>query len=143
MKVSVLNTIYTHYSNHIYSDFRGCLFSDGSYIKLNALPAFFKMNEVTNAVWTSTGLKHKRGTVRYYKRTEASLKVDKRAVFAITSTGISQYKKRFCFKEIYDAYMLDMHRRIVALYGVRRTGKTVLMHQVEAELHKRGIKTAF
>ena len=143
MKVSVINTIYTHYANHTYSDFRGCLFSDGSYVRLNALPAFFKMNDVLNAVWTSTGLKHKRGTVRYYKRTEASLKADKRGLLTPASIEISQYKRRFCFKEIYDAYMLEMHRRIVALYGVRRTGKTVLMRQVEAELRSRGIKTAF
>ena len=47
------------------------------------------------------------------------------------SLGASKYQTRDCFDEVL-AYMNDGDERICALYGLRRTGKTVLMLQAAA-----------
>jgi len=50
----------------------------------------------------------------------------------IESIGATRYQKRDCFDEM-TAYLNDDDERICALYGLRRTGKTVLMLQAAAE----------
>lgn len=52
----------------------------------------------------------------------------KEYILAIPS--ITDYKKRFCYDNFKDLVVNTMDMRVVALYGLRRTGKSVLMAQL-------------
>lgn len=69
-----------------------------------------------------------------------------RDVIGIVCTGetlkdeldkIKDYNKRYCFSDLMQSF--DSSRNITIVYGVRRTGKTVLILQAIVELLKKGV----
>ena len=47
---------------------------------------------------------------------------------------IDAYKKRFCFDQLKDYISKPNTRKVMSIYGLRRTGKTVLMLQLLNEI---------
>lgn len=52
----------------------------------------------------------------------------------LASSGVNKYQKRDCFTQLQQYVESPNNRRILALFGLRRTGKTVLMFQMMREL---------
>lgn len=142
--VEITYLIYTHYTEGVYSDFRGCAISTGAFIALKDIPALFIHYNISNAKFINNKLEHIKGTKRFYNITMDSFKKKNTNSIQISEVPlyIKNLKPRFCFTALCNAFMQD-DARITALYGVQRTGKTVLMHQVEQEVQKRGYATAF
>lgn len=72
-----------------------------------------------------------------------------REVIGVVCTGeklkdeldlIKDYNKRYCFSELMQSFSTS--RNITIVYGVRRTGKTVLLLQAIAELLKQGVSSS-
>lgn len=59
-----------------------------------------------------------------------------------THEYVKGFIPRFCFSSVLEAF-LKVDDQIVALCGVRRTGKTVLMQQIEEKVVQMGYTTAF
>lgn len=142
--------LYTHYTNGIFSDFRGFLLADNTFVSLKDIPALFKTVNVLNVCRLEDGRwGHKSGTPRYYNKLYDKVnkinKIDKDKSASISGsakTYLKGYKRRDCFNALYEAYITN-DARLTALYGVRRTGKTVLMRQVEEKIQKQGYRTLF
>ena len=50
--------------------------------------------------------------------------------YILAIPGITDYKKRFCYDNFKDLVVNTRDMRVIALYGLRRTGKSVLMTQL-------------
>lgn len=49
---------------------------------------------------------------------------------------VAEWEKRECYKDLHEYVYGDYRGRVFILYGLRRTGKTTLMHQLIAEMDK-------
>lgn len=56
--------------------------------------------------------------------------------YIVNIPNIKTYKKRFCYNELKNLAIKTNDMRVVALYGLRRTGKSILMAQLVLELHQ-------
>ena len=52
------------------------------------------------------------------------------------------HEKRDCYEQLINFMKLHTHGKICALYGLRRTGKTVMMEQGIAEVEEPGVNMA-
>jgi predicted AAA+ superfamily ATPase len=53
---------------------------------------------------------------------------------------IKEYKKRECYKDIYDYIYSGNNQRVLILYGLSRTGKTTLIKQLISEMNSEDFK---
>lgn len=61
-------------------------------------------------------------------------------IFAARHEQYFNFKRRFCFDILYDS-VVSAFNNITILYGVRRTGKSVLLYQLVQELLARGVSS--
>lgn len=48
--------------------------------------------------------------------------------------NLAAYRKRFCYNEIKNIFMTPHNQKVISLYGLRRTGKTVIMQQLMQDI---------
>ena len=49
--------------------------------------------------------------------------------------NLAFYRKRFCYGDMRDIFLNPHNQKVISLYGLRRTGKTVLMQQLMQEIN--------
>ena len=49
--------------------------------------------------------------------------------------NLASYRKRFCYDDMRNIFLNPHNQKVISLYGLRRTGKTVLMQQLMREIN--------